>query len=144
MRYVHKKIMWKEFAAGVLLAALILLPWSSLLGSEPYTNVEITELERTDEGYVVHANFIKNECTFKRLEVFGINTGVPVFLKWSSLDGSPSTEYDRSIGKQHLIILVITADVDYDTLEIRTRHDCDGVSVDKVFATIDVESELHE
>lgn len=143
MKYVHNKIMWKEFVAGVLLATLILLPWSSLVGAEPYTNVEITEVERTDEGYVVHASFIKNECTFKRLEVFGINTGRPIYLKWSPLDGSPSTDYDRSIGKQHLIILVITADVDYDTLEIRTRHDCDGEVVDKVFATIDVESELH-
>jgi hypothetical protein len=143
MRYVYKKIMWKEFAAGILLATLILLPWSSLLGSEPYTDVEITEVERTDDGYIVHANFIKTDCTFKRLEVFGSNTGVLVYLDWSALDGSPATDYDRSIGKQHMIILVITADVDYDTLEIRTRHDCDGVVVDKVFATIDLESESH-
>ena len=143
MRYVHNKIMWKELVAGVLLATLILMPWSSLWKSDPYKDVMITEVERTGEGYVVHANFIKTDCTFKRLEVFGINTGVPIYLKWSALDGSPSTEYDRSIGKQHLIILVITADVDYDTLEIRTRHDCDGVVVDKVFATIDVGNEVH-
>jgi hypothetical protein len=143
MRYVYKKIMWKEFMAGVLFATLILLPWSSLLGSEPYMDVEITEVERTDGGYVVHANFIKTDCTFKRLEVFGSNTGVLVYLDWSALDGSPATDYDRSTGKQHMIILVNTTDVDYDTLEIRTRHACDGVAVDKVFATIDLESGLH-
>ena len=143
MKYIHNKIMWKEFVAGVLLATLILLPWSSLLGNEPYKDVMITEVERTDEGYVVHANFLKTSCSFKRLEVFGINTGVPVYLTWSALDGSPSTGYDRSIGKQHMIILVITSDKDYDTLEIRTRHDCDGKAVDKVFATIDVENETH-
>ena len=103
---------------------------------QPYKDVVVTEVERTDDGYVVHANFIKTECTFKRLEVFGINTGVHIYLKWSALDGSPATDYDRSIGKQHLIILVITTDADYDTLEIRTRHDCGGKLVDKVFATI--------
>ena len=102
----------------------------------PYKDVVVTEVERTDLGYVVHANFIKTECTFKRLEVFGSNTGVPVYLRWSSLDGSPTTVYDRSIGKQHLIVLVITAGADYDTLEIRTRHDCEGKLVDKTFATI--------
>ena len=143
MKYVHSKIMWKEFIAGVLLATLILLPWSSLLDDEPYKDVIITEVERTDEGYVVHANFLKTNCAFKRLEVFGINTGVPIYLKWSALDGSPSTDYDRSIGKQYLIILVITADKDYDTLEIRTRHNCNGKTVDKVFATIDVENKTH-
>lgn len=102
----------------------------------PYKDVTVTGAKRTEEGYVIHANFIKTECKFKRLEVFGVNTGVPVYLKWSALDGSPSTDYDRSIGKQQLIILVVTADTDYDTLEIRTRHDCAGQLVDKVFAII--------
>lgn len=102
----------------------------------PYKDVVVTQVKRTEDGYIVHANFIKTECTFKRLEVFGSNTGVPVYLKWSAMDGSPSTEYDRSVGKQHLIILVITSEADYDTLEIRTRHDCDGELVDKVFAKI--------
>ena len=108
----------------------------ALSAPQPYKDVVVTEVERTDDGYIVHANFIKTECTFRRIEVFGINTGVPIYLKWSALDGSPATDYDRSIGKQHLIILVITTDADYDTLEIRTRHDCDGQLVDKVFATI--------
>jgi hypothetical protein len=107
-----------------------------LSAPQPYKDVVVTELERTDEGYVVHANFIKTACTFKRLEVFGINTGIPVYLEWKAQDGSPATDYDRSIGKQHLIILVITTESDYDTLEIRTRHDCNGQLVDKVFATI--------
>ena len=125
---------------GLLLGLFFTLATQSafwaLSAPVPYKDVVVTEVERTDLGYVVHANFIKTECTFKRLEVFGSNTGVPVYLRWSSLDGSPTTVYDRSIGKQHMIILVITAGVDYDTLEIRTRHDCNGQLVDKVFATI--------
>lgn len=125
---------------GLLLGLFFTLATQSafwaLSAPVPYKDVVVTEVERTDDGYVVHASFIKTECTFKRLEVFGSNTGVPVYLRWSSLDGSPTTVYDRSIGKQHLIVLVITAGADYDTLEIRTRHDCDGQLVDKIFATI--------
>lgn len=102
----------------------------------PYKDVVVESVERIDDGYIVSANFIKSQCEFKRLEVFGINTGVPIYLKWKALDGSPSTDYDRSIGKQYMIILAISAEKDYDVLEIRTRHDCEGVSVDKVFATI--------
>ena len=125
---------------GLLLGLFFTLATQSafwaLSAPVPYKDVVVTEVERTDDGYVVHASFIKTECTFKRLEVFGSNTGVPVYLRWSSLDGSPTTVYDRSIGKQHLIVLVITSGADYDTLEIRTRHDCGGKLVDKIFATI--------
>ena len=102
----------------------------------PYKDVVVESVERTEDGYVVSANFIKTQCEFKRLEVFGLNTGVPIYLKWKALDGSPATDYDRSIGKQHMVILAITADIDYDTLEIRTRHDCNGELVDNIFATI--------
>lgn len=107
-----------------------------LSSPSPYKDVVVDSVERTDDGYIVSANFIKTECEFKRLEVFGVNTGVPIYLKWRALDGSPATDYDRSIGKQYLVILAITADEDYDTLEIRTRHNCNGELVDKVFATI--------
>lgn len=102
----------------------------------PYKDVVIESVERTDDGYIVSANFIKTQCEFKRLEVFGLNTGVPIYLKWKALDGSPATNYDRSIGKQNMVILAITVDRDYDALEVRTRHDCNGKLVDKVFATI--------
>lgn len=108
----------------------------ALSAPSPYKNVVVESVERTDDGYIVSASFIKTQCEFKRLEVFGLNTGVPIYLKWKALDGSPATDYDRSIGKQHMVILAITADGDYDTLEIRTRHNCNGELVDKVFATI--------
>ena len=44
--------------------------------------------------------------------------------------------YDRTKGDQTLRIRVKTNSVDYDKLEIRTRHNCNGKTVDKVFATI--------
>ena len=108
----------------------------ALSAPSPYKDVVVESVERTEDGYIVSANFIKTQCEFRRLEVFGVNTGVPIYLKWKALDGSPATDYDRSIGKQHMVILAITADRDYDTIEIRTRHDCNGELVDKVFATI--------
>lgn len=108
----------------------------ALSDPSPYKDVVVESVGRTDEGYIVSAHFIKNQCEFKRLEVFGSNTGVLIYLKWEALDGSPATDYDRSIGKQQLIILAITSGSEYDTIEIRTRHDCNGELVDKVFATI--------
>lgn len=105
-------------------------------GPQPYDNVVVESVEKTDSGYIVTANFTKAGCSFRRLEVFGVNTGVPIYLEWGPLDGSPSTDYDRSIGRQHLKIQISSADWNFDTIEIRTRHDCDGVAVDKVFATI--------
>ena len=129
-------LMW-GLVLGLLFTLATQVAFWALSAPHPYKDVVVTEVERTDDGYIVHANFIKTDCTFKRLEVFGSNTGVLVYLDWSALDGSPATDYDRSIGKQYMIILVITADADYDTLEIRTRHDCDGSVVDKVFTRID-------
>ena len=125
---------------GLLLGAFFTIAtqvafWA-LSAPSPYKGVVVESVERTEDGYIVSANFIKTQCEFRRLEVFGVNTGVPIYLKWKALDGSPATDYDRSIGKQHMVILAITADRDYDTIEIRTRHDCNGELVDKVFATI--------
>lgn len=132
---MKSNLLW-GLALGLVFTTLTQLVLLLLAPPTPYKDVEITSVTQVDEGYIVEANFIKTACKFRRLEVFGVNTGVPVYLKWKALDGSPSTDYDRSIGKQHLIILAITSDEDYDTLEIRTRHDCKGELVDKVFATI--------
>ena len=105
----------------------------------PYSGVEIVSVTAVPEvGYLVEAHFTKNECTFKRLEVFGNNTGVLTYLNWQPKDGSPSKTYDRSKGAQHMLIEVTTVPNSYDIIEIRTRHDCNGIIVDKVFAVIDL------
>jgi len=129
---------WHIAIIATVLSAAVQFGYYLVSDPVPYKDVVITSVERTDEGYVVAASFIKSECKFKRLEVFGINTGVPVYLEWKALDGSPATDYDRSIGKQYLMILAITSGKDHHTLEIRTRHDCDGKLVDKIFAKIDL------
>ena len=132
---MKRDIIW-GLIFGVVFTAILQGAIWLLSEPNPYKDVVVENVEKTDSGYIVTASFIKTECTFKRLEVFGVNTGIPIYLEWEALDGSPSTDYDRSIGKQHLVILAITADAAYDTLEIRTRHDCGGQLVDKVFAKI--------
>jgi len=136
-----------SFASLVFWALLIGVGGTGILESYrhitaapvPYSNVEILSVtEAPKVGYLVEAVFTKNECTFKRLEVFGNNTGVLTYLKWQPKDGSPSKNYDRSKGQQYLLIEVTTVPNSYDTIEIRTRHDCNGVIVDKVFAIIDL------
>ena len=129
---------------GILLGAIFtsVLQISMWLTSDPspYKDVVVHSVERTEDGYIVSASFTKLQCEFKRLEVFGSNTGRPVYLQWKPLDGSPDTDYDRSAGSQQLIILALSAGRSFDTIEIRTRHDCDGEMVDKVFATIDTQA----
>ena len=129
---------------GILLGALFtsIVQLSIWLTSDPspYKDVVVDSVERTEEGYIVSAHFTKLQCEFKRLEIFGSNTGRPVYLQWEPLDGSPATDYDRSVGNQQLIILAISGGMSFDTIEIRTRHDCDGELVDSVFATIDTQA----
>jgi len=132
---VKSNILWGLLFGLVFTAMLQATLWV-LSEPDPYKDVVVHNVEKVDKGYIVTASFVKTECTFKRLEVFGLNTGIPIYLKWEALDGSPSTDYDRSVGSQYLVILAITADEEYEVLEIRTRHDCNGVAVDKVFATI--------
>lgn len=132
--------MSKDLLWGLLFGALFLavsqVVFHYIEGPVPYTDVHVESLERTDAGYIVDAHFLKTDCTFVRLEAFGINTGVPLYLDWVAEDGSPARDYDRSLGFQRLVILVKDGGKDYETIELRTRHDCDGVFVDKVFATI--------
>ena len=51
-------------------------------------------------------------------------------------------QHDREAGTQTLNIEIRMRGVEYDTIEIRTRHLCgvDDVIVDRVFAAIDVPS----
>lgn len=136
-------IIWGLFIGALFTVAFQVLV-AYLEGPTPYRSVVVESVDRVEGGYVVTANFLKTDCTFQRLEVFGINTGIPIYLEWEALDGSPSTDYDRSVGRQHLKILANKQSWDFDTLEIRTRHDCDGRIVDKVFASIAIRDWVYD
>jgi len=137
-----KKVRYKEFFAGVVLAVAFAFPWPSLLEVDPYTDVRVISVVPTEDGVVVTANFVKKSCTFKRLEAFGTDLGQTYNLDWVNVETNPEsdhgTTYDRAVGNQTLRILIKTKGAPFDTLEIRTRHSCDGTDTDRTFLKIEV------
>jgi hypothetical protein len=122
-------------ASGVFASLLVYLFVPEPL-PHPYSDVKVLAATKSEDNVTIEATFVKNECSFVRLEVFGDATGVPIRLEWSGVDGTPDN-YDRAAGSQYLAIEVQGA-VAFDNLEVRTRHDCNGVVVDKVFANVDL------
>ena len=112
-----------------------LFPW------RPYSDVSVVHVSRDGFHIRFMANFVKDGCRFERLAVVGIVAGVTQTLPWSDLDGR-GQQNDREAGTQTLNIEIRMRGVEYDTIEIRTRHLCgvDDVIVDRVFAAIDVPS----
>ena len=104
----------------------------------PYTNVVLQSVDRVDDGYLITATFTKTECEFKRLEVFGTTTQTLELLDWQSAEVDPTVgkQYDRSAGFQVLVLIAEAEHDRYTGLEIRTRHECSGKTVDKLFTTI--------
>jgi hypothetical protein len=137
MRAHKTNILWVVLL-GVLFAGVVHSYFMLVKPPLPYKDVEMYPVVAVEGGYIVEALFTKVQCTFKRLEVFGDNTGRPQRLVWGNADGSPDKEYDRSSGKQWLSLRVDADLHDYETLEIRTRHDCGGEQVDKVFAIVEL------
>lgn len=101
----------------------------------PYENVIVHR--QILDGDTLHfvATFAKRGCTLVRFVVVGEIVGVTGFLPWKDLDGL-ARDYDRTAGLQTLRLEIIGAS-HVDHVELRTRHDCDGVVVDRVFARID-------
>lgn len=110
-----------------------LFPW------QPYSDVRVVHVSR--DGFQIRftANFVKEACHFERMAVVGIVAGATQTVPWSDLDGL-TEEHDRELGTQTMNIEIRMRGVEYDTIEIRTRHLCgsDDKVVDRVFAVIDV------
>ena len=107
----------------------------------PYRDVKVIQLDRVDGEIHLAATFVKTACDFNRLRVVGGLLGETNFLPWRDIDGLPE-DHDRSAGTQTLRIAITVAQVNYDWIEVRTRHLCgedkdgDGdpdEKVDKVF-----------
>lgn len=112
-----------------------LFPW------QPYSDVRVVHVSRDGFHIRFMANFVKDGCRFERLAVVGIVAGVTQTLPWSDLDGLPP-DHDREAGTQTIHLEIRMRGVEYDTIEVRTRHLCgaDAEIVDRVFAVIDVPS----
>lgn len=98
----------------------------------PYSNVEIVWHELSDDTFSFIANFTKHDCRFERLTVVGSTQGVTDLLHWQDDDGLPE-DFDRLSGQQTLRITIDTNRQAWDWIEVRTRHNCDGRFVDRIF-----------
>lgn len=108
-----------------------------LFEPSPYRNVDVVTVEERGTHIRIVANFEKTACTFRRLTVVGFVADATDILSWRDGFGLPP-DFDRETGTQTLDIEVMPRHREYDWLEIRTRHDCDGQTVDRVFAHIDL------
>lgn len=126
----------KDTSIGAILGLGLAVPYfftQGLFEPRPYNNVTVDDLSYVDgnRSVGVQATFVKTEeCTFQDLKVFGEYLGVWVPLTWSDPKGE---EGDRYTGYNTLHILVDVEGVYYSTIEVRTRHSCDGKKVDEIF-----------
>lgn len=103
----------------------------------PYSEVDVIDAEIREDRFWLVANFRKNACTFRRLSVIGSGFDNNEVLEWQDMDGL-QPDHDRAAGLQTLRIVANLKGQLFDTIEVRTRHDCDGRQVDKVFMTYTV------
>jgi hypothetical protein len=121
-----------SFLVGIATAATVMVAYSSLFDRVPYKNVTLDGLREYDGNTYVTASFVKTSCQFKDLRVLAYTFGRWKPLPWTD---SHTPLGDRIAGRHTLEIYYPSGP--YDFVEIRTRHDCDGISVDKLFLEID-------
>ncbi len=121
-----------------------LITWSAVefvvkptLAPEPYGDVAVTEIRHEEDRVHIVATFEKYDCTFQRLDVIWGEAGLTGFLNWADDDGLEHDD-NRIAGRQTLRLAIDLEGRPLDWFEIRTRHDCDGVTVDRTFAHIDL------
>jgi hypothetical protein len=130
--------------ALALLAAILLgivaWEWLQRTGAflpVPFEDVEVTEKSLDDGVLYVRFNYIKRACTIRKLRMVGITLGVVEDLEWRWEDGRELT-IDMEPGAQSGAFLIETNG--NDIVEIRTRHDCDGVSVHRTFLRLELKN----
>jgi len=121
-----------SFLVGIVTAVTVMVAYSSLFDRVPYKNVTLDGLREYDGNTYVTASFEKTSCQFKDLRVLAYTFGRWKPLPWTD---TQTPLGDRIAGRHTLEIYYPSGP--YDFVEIRTRHDCDGISVDKLFLEID-------
>ena len=127
-------------ALAFLVGALTFQLGSWATKARPYWDVDLISAEVLDSGDLhIAANFVKGDCTLVAFLPVGVGFAGASNLLYSDLDGRGLNE-DRVAGRQTLRVAVHTDSVEYDLIELRTRHDCGGLKIDKTFITLDLES----
>lgn len=98
----------------------------------PYRNVDIIDAHMEGDQFVLTANFTKTDCAFARLSVVGIGFEQTHQLEWRDQDDL-GQNHDRELGSHTLRIVADTEGLELDFIEVRTRHICDGETVDRTF-----------
>lgn len=123
----------KDGLAGFMIASLLLIPigwYEGWFGPDPYHSVQDIKIEHTETGISIVANFIKNDgCIYETAEVFRERLGFWEQMHWSDVDRAK----DRLAGNQTVIFEIEGEFLTGDRVEVRTRHICGGVKVDKTF-----------
>lgn len=105
----------------------------------PYNKVEIDSVERKEDGLHVIANFVKvtEDCKPEKVVVFGY-----LLDSLRPLDFIPiregRVERERTAGPQRMELVIDEQAERYDEIEVRTRHNCNGIIVDKTMLRVDV------
>lgn len=138
MIHVREKIAWISLFAAV--SAFSLAPY--VLTPRPYWHVEVIEAWRDGPWVYITVNFVKGNCIREDVVFLGRRLGLTDNLTrgWSALDGVEDN-HDRLEGEQTLRGRLFVDSVSYERIEIRTRHDCDGRRVDKVFMGVDLNAD---
>ena len=125
-------------ALAFLFGALTLQGSTWLTRARPYWGVELVSSDVLRNGDVkVVADFIKGKCTLVNFLPVGIGFTGTSNLLYTDLDDRP-LQGDRLAGSQTLRITVHTDGVRYDSIELRTRHNCSGLKVDRTFIAVPV------
>ena len=89
----------------------------------PFSDVKIVGVAETRGGMIVSATFVEGSCAFRAMSVYGEKDGSQSAVDWVSLDGKSNT-YDKTNGKQHLVIKVYTFDKNPEAVVLMTHYDC--------------------
>lgn len=129
----------RDLTMGAVLSAVICIPIFINQGyfkPIPYSYVTVNEVIKNETSIEVVATFVKTDlCRFRELGAFGESLGQWTRLTWSDPEGERG---DRFPGYQTLHVEIHTEGIDYNQVELRTRHDCDGVRVDRIFLNEDL------
>ncbi len=127
---------------GFLLGLVLAYPaWiaSGVFNPIPYREVEVVEQQKTGNKLHLVVNFIKEpDCRLQDFQVLGERLGTFKPLKWQSSDG-PQESYDKNAGINTMDVVITIPETPVTSIEIRTRHDCDGVVVEKTFLRLPLE-----
>ena len=122
-----------------IFGAVLMVPVLHQYGAFEPTPYRVTDVTHwREDGLVrVRVRFIKDDCEYERGVIWGTYFGEvdPRPLTWRNIPGNIG---DRTKGEHTADLVIGPLRQPYERIEMRTRHDCDGEKVDRVFFRIDL------